>query len=66
MTSISEGQSLRVIPAHAQAIEHAEKVLSLAEFFLQQPNHPLAIKALQRRAAARTCEDKTSPRTAAT
>ena len=39
---------------HAQAIEHCDKVLRLLEFLLEKPEDPLVVKALQRRATART------------
>ena len=37
----------------AQTIEHCDRANELAEFFLEKPNHPTAIKCLLRRAAAR-------------
>jgi hypothetical protein len=37
----------------AQTIEHCDRANELAEFFLERPNHPTAIKCLLRRAAAR-------------
>ena len=36
-----------------QCIDHASKACELAEFLLERPDHPTAIKCLQRRAAAR-------------
>ena len=38
----------------AQAIEHCDKVIRLYEFMLNKPDDPLVVKALQRRAAARS------------
>jgi tetratricopeptide (TPR) repeat protein len=35
-----------------QAIEHCDQALRIADFFLEQPNHPLVGKAYQRRATA--------------
>ena len=37
----------------AQTIEHCDRACELAEFFLERPDHPTAIKCLLRRAAAR-------------
>lgn len=36
-----------------RCIDHASKACELAEFLLERPDHPTAIKCLQRRAAAR-------------
>ena len=36
-----------------QAIEHCDKANEIAEFLLEQPAHPTAVKCLQRRATAR-------------
>ena len=38
-----------------QCIDHATKACELAEFLLETPAHPTAIKCLQRRAAASVC-----------
>jgi tetratricopeptide (TPR) repeat protein len=38
----------------AQAIAHCDKVIRLYEFLLKKPDDPLVVKALQRRATART------------
>lgn len=38
----------------AQAIEHCDKVIRLFEFLLETPDDPMVVKALQRRATART------------
>ncbi|KAG2442702.1 hypothetical protein HXX76_002785 [Chlamydomonas incerta] len=40
------------INCFVQAIEHADKVLSIADFFHNNKNDPLCVKALQRRAEA--------------
>ena len=40
--------------SHVQAIEHCDSALQIADFFLEQPTHPVALKALTRRAYART------------
>ena len=37
----------------AQTIEHCDRACELAEFFLERPAHPTAVKCLLRRAAAR-------------
>ena len=37
----------------AQTIEHCDRACELAEFFLERPDHPTAVKCLLRRAAAR-------------
>eukprot|EP00191_Tetraselmis_sp_GSL018_P015799 CAMPEP_0177589110 /NCGR_PEP_ID=MMETSP0419_2-20121207/6609_1 /TAXON_ID=582737 /ORGANISM="Tetraselmis sp., Strain GSL018" /LENGTH=437 /DNA_ID=CAMNT_0019079403 /DNA_START=128 /DNA_END=1438 /DNA_ORIENTATION=+ len=39
---------------YVQAIEHADKVQRICDFLLEKPKHPLKVKALQRKAAART------------
>lgn len=39
---------------YAQAIVHCDKVIRLHEFLLDKPDDPLVVKALQRRATART------------
>lgn len=39
---------------YAQAIEHCDKVLRIQEFLLEQPDDPLVVKVLQRRATARS------------
>lgn len=36
-----------------QTIEHCDKACEIAEFFLERPSHPVAVKCLQRRATAR-------------
>lgn len=38
----------------AQSIEHCDKVVRLYEFLLEKPEDPLVVKALRRRAAARS------------
>ena len=39
---------------YAQAIEHCDKLIRLQEFLLEKPDDPIVVKALQRRAAARS------------
>ncbi|DBA95261.1 TPA: hypothetical protein ACH3X3_013155 [Trebouxia sp. C0006] len=46
-------QVLLKMGCHAQAIEHCDKVLHLAEFLHNRPSDPICAKALWRRATAR-------------
>jgi tetratricopeptide (TPR) repeat protein len=39
---------------YVQAIEHCDKVLRIQEFLLEQPDDPIVVKTLQRRAKARS------------
>eukprot|EP00198_Chlamydomonas_reinhardtii_P013934 XP_001703271.1 TPR domain-containing protein [Chlamydomonas reinhardtii] len=48
------------INCFVQAIEHADKVLSIADFFHNNKNDPLCVKALQRRAEAYRALQQTS------
>ncbi|WIA44309.1 hypothetical protein OEZ86_007106 [Tetradesmus obliquus] len=41
------------LQCYVQALEHCDKVLHLADVLHNMPQHPLCVKALQRRAAAR-------------
>ncbi|WIA23793.1 hypothetical protein OEZ85_013473 [Tetradesmus obliquus] len=41
------------LQCYVQALEHCDKVLHLADVLHNTPQHPLCVKALQRRAAAR-------------